>query len=63
MSRRKVSTTVYLLEDQAAELQRLSDLTRVPQAVMIRDGVDHALEKWRRIADERLTTTPTTEDR
>lgn len=63
MSHRKVSTTVYLTEEQADELQRLSSQTQVPQAVMIREGIDHALKTWRRIADERRASPAATERR
>ena len=35
----KISTTVYLTREQRDELKRLSEATRVPVAVYIRDGV------------------------
>lgn len=45
---RKMATTVYLTESQWDALADLSKRTGVPQAVMIREGVDLALEKWKR---------------
>ena len=49
---RRLSTTVYLEERQYEELRRLSAATRVPQAALIRDGVDAAIEKWRAIVEK-----------
>ena len=42
---KKVSTTVYLEEDQLEALKKLSDRTRVPVAEYIREGVDMVLER------------------
>ena len=40
MSRRKISTTVYLTPEQVRGLEDLHERTRVPTAVYIREGVD-----------------------
>ena len=45
MARKKVSTTVYLTEDQVAALKELHARTRVPIAEFIRMGIDLILEK------------------
>ena len=45
MSRKKVSTTVYLTEDQVAALKTLHHRTRVPIAEYIRMGIDMILER------------------
>lgn len=45
MRSRKVSTTVYLTEDQVAALKELHARTRVPIAEYIRMGIDMVLEK------------------
>jgi hypothetical protein len=45
MTRKKVSTTVYLTEDQVAALRTLHHRTRVPIAEYIRMGIDMILEK------------------
>lgn len=45
MARKKVSTTVYLTEDQVVALKELHERTRVPIAEFIRMGIDLILEK------------------
>lgn len=47
MGRRKLSTTVYLTDKQRTSLRLLSESTRVPQAVMIRDALDAYLDTRR----------------
>lgn len=46
MTRKKVSTTVYLTEEQVAALKELHERTRVPVAEYIRLGIDLILEKY-----------------
>ena len=41
---RKVSTTIYLTREQDEALEQLSRATDIPKAVMIRRGVDLALD-------------------
>lgn len=53
MSRKKVSTTMYLEAAQMEALQDLSRRTMVPMSVIVRSGVDLAIEHWKRIAAER----------
>lgn len=43
MSRRKVSTTIYLEPEQSAALHELVKRTSVPMAVWIRRGLDSVL--------------------
>lgn len=43
MSRKKISTTVYITTEQQEQLKRLHELTKVPVAVYIRDGIDMIL--------------------
>jgi hypothetical protein len=45
MARKKVSTTVYLTEEQVAALKELHNRTRVPIAEYIRMGIDLILER------------------
>ena len=45
MARKKISTTVYLTEQQVASLKELHNRTRVPVAEYIRMGIDMILEK------------------
>jgi predicted DNA-binding protein len=40
----KVPVQAYLEPAQAAELRALSERTRVPQQVYLREGVEHVLE-------------------
>lgn len=45
MSRKKVSTTVYLSEYQVVCLRDLLERTRIPTAQSIRDGIDILLDQ------------------
>jgi serine/threonine protein kinase len=49
MSRRKVSTTIYITEEQNVELKRLHEITKVPVAEYIRQGIDIILERHRQL--------------
>lgn len=49
MSRRKVSTTIYITDEQNVELKRLHDITKVPVAEYIRQGIDIILERHRQV--------------
>lgn len=49
MSRKKISTTVYITPEQNALLKQLHERTRVPVAEYVRQGIDLVLEKY---ADE-----------
>lgn len=53
MSRKKVSTTVYIEPEQAEQLKLLHERTKAPAAVFIREGIDMALAKY-----QHLLTTP-----
>ena len=57
MSRKRVSTTVYLDAEQAEALSALSKATRVPQSVIIRDGVDAGIALWRAKASRMVDST------
>jgi hypothetical protein len=43
MRARKISTTIYLSEEQLTNLRALSLLTGKPMAAMIRDAIDNLL--------------------
>jgi hypothetical protein len=47
MARRKLSTTVYITEEQNELLKRLHEETKVPVAEYIRQGIDLILERHR----------------
>jgi hypothetical protein len=51
---KKVSTTVYLTDEQNEALGTLSERTKVPVAVYIREGIDALLQKHRALIDEHL---------
>lgn len=45
MSRKKISTTIYITPDEDERLRRLSARTRVPVAAFIREAIDQYLAK------------------
>jgi hypothetical protein len=47
VSRKKISTTVYITPEQDAQLKALHGRTKVPMAEYIRQGIDLVLEKYR----------------
>jgi predicted DNA-binding protein len=47
MSRKKISTTVYITPEQDAALKQLNGKTKVPVAEYIRQGIELVLEKYR----------------
>ncbi|MEM9696006.1 MAG: ribbon-helix-helix domain-containing protein [Myxococcota bacterium] len=46
MSRKKVSTTVYITPEQSDRLKELHARTKVPVSVYIREGIDMVLKKY-----------------
>ena len=46
MSRKKISTTVYITPEQDERLKKLHERTKVPVAEFIRQGIDLILEKY-----------------
>jgi hypothetical protein len=57
MSRRKLSTTIYITEEQNVELKRLHEITKVPVAEYIRQGIDLILERHRQQVSRRVSST------
>ncbi|MFA6035256.1 MAG: ribbon-helix-helix domain-containing protein [Myxococcota bacterium] len=47
MSRKKISTTVYITAEQLDNLKVLNEKTKVPVAEYIRQGIDLVLEKYK----------------
>ena len=45
MSRKKISTTVYITPEQDAALKQLNSKTKVPVAEYIRQGIELVLEE------------------
>ncbi|MBS3921448.1 MAG: ribbon-helix-helix domain-containing protein [Deltaproteobacteria bacterium] len=46
MSQTKVARTIYINSDQVEALKKLSDRTKVPQAVYVREALDMLLDKY-----------------
>lgn len=49
MEKKKVSTTVYITQDQNQLLKQLNQKTKVPIAEYIREGIDLVLERHRHV--------------
>jgi hypothetical protein len=49
MSRKKVSTTIYITPEQSDRLKLLHDRTKVPIAVYIREGIDLILKHYEHV--------------
>jgi len=46
LSHTKVARTIYINSDQVEALKRLSERTKVPQAVYVREALDMLLDKY-----------------
>ena len=55
MARKKISTTIYITEEQDLRLKELSRRTKVPVSVYIREGIDLALERYREVLPGQLS--------
>lgn len=55
MSRKKISTTIYITPGQAERLKMLHERTKVPVAVYIREGIDLVLRHYEHILPGQLT--------
>jgi hypothetical protein len=55
MSRKKVSTTIYITPEQADRLKLLHDRTKVPIAVYIREGIDMVLKHYEHMLPGQMT--------
>jgi predicted DNA-binding protein len=58
MSRKKISTTIYITPEQADRLKLLHERTKVPIAVYIREGIDMVLEKYGHVLPGQMTLVP-----
>ena len=47
MTRRKVATTIYITADQDRTLKLLSQATGMPMAELIRQGIDHIIDRFK----------------
>lgn len=55
MARKKISTTIYITEEQDRRLKELSRRTKVPVSVYIREGIDLVLERYKEVLPGQLT--------
>lgn len=62
MARKKVSTTVYITEEQNRLLKELYEKTKVPVAEYIRQGIDMILGKNRAQLSGQLSLLPETKE-
>jgi predicted DNA-binding protein len=46
LSQKKVARTIYIKDEQMEALKRLSEKTKVPQSVYVREALDMLLEKY-----------------
>jgi hypothetical protein len=58
MSRKKISTTIYVTPEQNDRLRLLHERTKVPVAVYIREGIDLVLRQYGHILPGQLPLTP-----
>jgi hypothetical protein len=64
MSRKKISTTIYVTPEQSDKLKLLHERTKVPVAVYIREGIDLVLRQYAHLLpgqlalDARASTPP-----
>ncbi len=55
MARKKISTTIYITEEQDQKLKELSRRTKVPVSVYIREGIDLIIERYKNVLPGQLT--------
>jgi predicted DNA-binding protein len=46
LGQKKVARTIYIKDEQKEALKRLSEKTKVPQSVYVREALDMLLEKY-----------------
>ena len=57
MSRKKISTTIYVTPEQSERLRLLHERTKVPVAVYIREGIDLVLRQYSHVLPGQLSLT------
>ena len=58
MSRKKISTTIYVTPEQNERLKLLHERTKVPVAVYIREGIDLVLRQYTHLLPGQLALSP-----
>ena len=62
MSRKKISTTIYVTPEQSEKLRLLHERTKVPVAVYIREGIDLVLRQYNHLLPGQLPLASTPHD-
>jgi hypothetical protein len=62
MSRKKISTTIYVTPEQNDSLKLLHERTKVPVAVYIREGIDLVLRHYQHLLPGQLPLEATPSD-
>jgi len=52
---KKISTTVYITEEQNQKLKELSNRTKVPVSVFVREGIDLVLARHKDVLPGQLS--------
>ncbi len=55
MSRKKISSTVYITPEQSERLKLLHERTKVPISVYIREGIDLVLKQYESVLPGQMT--------
>jgi hypothetical protein len=55
MSRKKISSTIYVTPEQSERLKLLSERTKVPASVYIREGIDLVLKRYEAVLPGQLS--------
>lgn len=58
MSRKKISSTVYMTTEQSERLKLLSERTKVPASVYIREGIDLVLRQYENLLPGQIPLVP-----
>jgi hypothetical protein len=49
MNEKPIQAPMYLTPDQFKELNRLTEVTRIPRAVLVREAIDDILKKYTKV--------------
>lgn len=58
MSRKKISSTIYITQEQSDRLKLLHERTKVPISVYIREGIDLVLKQYESSLPGQMTLVP-----
>ncbi len=58
MSRKKISSTIYITPEQSERLKLLHERTKVPISVYIREGIDLVLKQYESVLPGQMSLVP-----